>query len=294
MKDIKQETQSGQNMKLLRDWGISTLADVYDENKNISYSGYSILYSATETVHLVTFDNEVHLKPETFYFIAPNSKVQVFGEPKHAILIWFKVDLFVDRLEFLSHIKKGIFFRNPLGWAVPNKYMSYECILKYYYLPTQEKMINVLFAKNLLINFLEFILIRTLLEYDPKMEDYRKDSYEKEVANKFVYLLHQDEQFSFTMEYYAEKLKITKRTLDNAVQAIYGCTAKRFVIAKALEKAKKLLRGTEIPIKNICHDLGFSEESNFSAFFRKHTGVSPREFRDHAINQVPNLTMVNS
>jgi len=276
-------------MMRLRDWGLSPLAEVHDEEKTINFSGYSILYSATEHIHLVIFDNEVHLKPETFYFIPPNSKIQLFGDSRLAILIWFKVDLFVDRLEFLNHIKKGIFFRNPLGWAVPNNFMPFESIMKYYYLPTQEKLINKLFAKNLLINFLEFILIRTLMEHDPKMEDYRKDSVEKEIANNFVFILQKESTFNFTMEYYADKLNITKRTLDNAVQTMYGCTAKRFVIAKALEKAKKLLRGTEIPIKNISQDLGFSEESNFSNFFKKHTNSSPRQFRDHAISQIPTL-----
>lgn len=276
-------------MMKFRDWGLSPLAEVHDEEKRINFSGYSILYSATEHIHLVIFDDEVHLKPETFYFIPPNSKIQLFGESRLAILIWFKVDLFVDRLEFLNHIKKGIFFRNPLGWPVANNFMPFESIMKYYYLPTQEKLINKLFAKNLLINFLEFILIRTLMEHDPKMEDYRKDSVEKEIANNFVFLLQKESTFNFTMEYYADKLHITKRTLDNAVQTMYGCTAKRFVIAKALEKAKKLLRGTEIPIKNISQDLGFSEESNFSNFFKKHTNSSPREFRDHAICQIATL-----
>lgn len=127
------------------------------------------------------------------------------------------------------------------------------------------------------------------MDHDPRMEDYRKNSYEKEIANKFIYIFQKESTFSFTAEYYAEKLNVTRRTLDQAVQAIYGCTTKRFIIAKALEKAKKLLRGTEIPIKNISYDLGFSEESNFSTFFKKHTGSSPREFRDHAVSNTPHL-----
>ncbi|WHF51187.1 helix-turn-helix domain-containing protein [Chryseobacterium gotjawalense] len=276
-------------MKTLRDWGLSTLTDIQDEDKMINFSGYSILYSATENVHLLIFDNEVHLPPETFYFIPPKSPVQYLGETKSALLIWFKVDLFVDRLEFLQHIKRGIFFRDPLGMAVENNFMSYTSIMKYYYLPTQEGLMNIIFAKNLLVNFLEFILIRTLMVHDPKLYEYRKDSYEKEIANEFVYLLQKETTFSFTMEHYASQLNITKRTLDNAVQTMYGCTAKRFITAKALEKAKKLLRGTETPIKTISQELGFSEESNFSNFFRKHTNSSPSEFRDHAISQIPNL-----
>lgn len=276
-------------LKTLRDWGLNTLANLQTDDLMIQYSGYSIMYSATETVHLLIFDNEVHLTPETFYFIPPNSSVQLLHRTEKALLIWFTVDLFIDRLEFLNHIKKGIFFRDPLGLAAPNDFMPYNSIIKYFYLPTQQRVLNRLFAKNLLINFVEFILIRTLMDHDPKMEDYRKDSYEKEIANKFIFLFQKESTFSFTAEHYAEQLGVTKRTLDKAIQTMYGCSTKRFIIAKALEKAKKLLRGTEIPIKTISQDLGFSEESNFSNFFKKHTGSSPRDFREHALSQVPNL-----
>lgn len=274
---------------ILREWGLGKLAEVHDEDRTIKFSGYCIIYTATDDLHLLTLDNEVHLKPETFYFVPPETQLRCLGDLRSAIVIWFNLDLFVDRLEFLNHIKRGIFFKNPLGLAVPNTFMPYDRIRDYYYLPTQTGAINKVFAKNLLINFMEFILIRTLLEYDPRLDEYREHTYEKDIVNRFVHILNQESTFNFKMDYYAEKLSITKRTLDNAMQTIYGCTTKRFVIAKALEKAKKLLRGTEIPIKNISMELGFSEESNFSNFFKKHTASSPKEFRDHCISQMPEL-----
>jgi AraC-like DNA-binding protein len=276
-------------MKLLRGWGLSQLNDVQDINNSINFSGYSILYSAMDSVHLMIFDNEVHMEPETFYFIPPNSNVQLYGNTDSAVLIWFNIDLFVDRLEFLSQIKKGVFFRDPLGLVVKNTFMPYAAILETYYLPTQQGRINKLFARNLLINFIEFILLRTLAEQDPLLMNYKKDSYEWEITNRFIFLIHQDSQLNSKVSFYAERLCISKRTLDNALQTVFGCTTKQFLIAKALEKAKKLLRGTEIAVKNISNELGFSEESNFSNFFKKHTGQSPTQFRDHAEGKIPTL-----
>lgn len=273
----------------LKDWGIKLLKDIHDGDRTINFSGYCILYSATDRTHLLIFDNEVHLEPETFYFVPPNSPVHFIGKSENALLIWFTVDLFTDRIEFLTHIKDGIFFRKHLGFGMKNNFMPYDDILKHYYLPLLKGEVKNIFAKNLLINFLEFIMIRALLEIDPKMEDFRKYSYEKEISNKFVLLLHQETTFNFKMEYYANKLNITKRTLDNAIKTTYGCTTKRFVIRKALETAKRLLRGTEIPIKIISQDLGFSEESNFSNFFKKHTGSSPREYRNKSIGDISNF-----
>ncbi|MBW8359412.1 MAG: helix-turn-helix domain-containing protein [Weeksellaceae bacterium] len=279
-------------MKLLRGWGIGQLHDVKDINNSINFSGYSILYSATDFIHLMIFDNEVHLQPETFYFIPPNSTVQVYGHSVNAVLIWFNVDLFVDRLEFLSQIKKGVFFRDPMGLMVRNTFMPYAGILETYYLPTQQGRINKLFARNLLINFIEFLLLRTLAEQDPLLINYKKDSYEWEITNRFIFLIHQDSQLNNKVSFYAEHLCISKRTLDNALQTVFGCSTKQFLIAKALEKAKKLLRGTEITVKNISNELGFSEESNFSNFFKKHTGQSPKQFRDHAEGMIPTLRVL--
>ncbi|HCO20175.1 MAG TPA: AraC family transcriptional regulator [Flavobacteriaceae bacterium] len=270
-------------MKKLRDWGIQYLNNLKVGNAVISFSGYSIIYSASDYVHLLIFDNEIHIEPETFYYIPPNCSVQILGKTDHAMLLWFTIDLFVDRLEFLKNFKTGLFSQNPLGFGIKNTFIEHQHMFKYYYLPTQKEGVNKLFSKNLLSNFLEYILTRTLLEIDPKMEGSRMDSYEKEIADNLVSLLDEEDHFKFNVEYYAEKLNLSKRSLDNAIKKVYGCTTKRFINAKAIQRTKKLLQGTDVPIKNISIDIGFSEESNFSNFFKKHTGTSPRKYREQSL-----------
>ena len=46
-----------------------------------------------------------------------------------------------------------------------------------------------------------------------------------------------------------------------------------------LERAKTLLAGGHTPIIEIAYEVGYANPSQFSAFFRKRTGVSPTEFR---------------
>ncbi|MCQ4036119.1 helix-turn-helix domain-containing protein [Kaistella montana] len=270
-------------MKKYRDWGVSYLKDLEICDDTVSFPSFSILYTATDHTHILIFDNEIHIEPESFYFIPSNSPIQVIGKPKNAVIVWFTIDFFVDHLEFLKYLKTEIFSKNPLGIKIKNTFLEQRYIIRHYYLPTQKEGINKLFSRNILRNLLEFVLIRTLLELNPKMEGYRKDSYEKEVANDLVFILDEEATFKFNVEYYADKLNITKRTLDNAIKSIYGCTTKRFINAKAIQRAKKLLQGTDVPIKNISIDIGFSEESNFSNFFKKHTGTSPRKYREQSL-----------
>jgi AraC-like DNA-binding protein len=49
--------------------------------------------------------------------------------------------------------------------------------------------------------------------------------------------------------------------------------------ALRMERALDGLAGTSFPIGELAGELGFSEQANFTRFFRAHQGVAPREYR---------------
>jgi AraC-like DNA-binding protein len=67
-----------------------------------------------------------------------------------------------------------------------------------------------------------------------------------------------------------------------------GATPKRYFMKRRRAACRRLLAGSEIPIKEIALDLGFHRLSDFSTWFRQAEGVSPREFRQkpHASNSL--------
>jgi len=58
-----------------------------------------------------------------------------------------------------------------------------------------------------------------------------------------------------------------------------GTTPKRFFDERRREACRRLLAGTDMPIKEIALELGYLRLSDFSAWFSAHEGVSPREYR---------------
>src|SRR5690606_17146794 len=98
-------------------------------------------------------------------------------------------------------------------------------------------------------------------------------------------------QHDTTVEEYAEQLNLTKRSLDRAVLTVYGFSAKKFIDAKITDLAKIRLRGSSDPVKNISHDLGFSQESNFTIFFKKHTGLTPVQYREDGGDMLENQSV---
>jgi AraC family transcriptional regulator len=58
-----------------------------------------------------------------------------------------------------------------------------------------------------------------------------------------------------------------------------GMSPHTFIIARRIERAKLLLRETNLTVSEIAFRLGFADQSHFTKIFRKHTGVTPTGFQ---------------
>ena len=60
-----------------------------------------------------------------------------------------------------------------------------------------------------------------------------------------------------------------------------GFTPHEYLIHTRLNTARYLLKNTQLTVRAVCFQTGFSSESVFCSSFRKHTGLSPSEYRQH-------------
>lgn len=58
-----------------------------------------------------------------------------------------------------------------------------------------------------------------------------------------------------------------------------GFAPNHYHLELRLNRAKDLLRNTNLPVKRICTMLGFSDPFHFSRFFKRRMGLSPRQWR---------------
>jgi len=59
----------------------------------------------------------------------------------------------------------------------------------------------------------------------------------------------------------------------------------KMLSALRIEKAKELLANPTLKIIDIAESVGYSDSYYFSHCFKKHTGISPKEFRNHAFGK---------
>lgn len=59
----------------------------------------------------------------------------------------------------------------------------------------------------------------------------------------------------------------------------YNCTPKQYQLEQRLELARQYLKNSSYSIREIAELVGFNDEFYFSNWFKKRTGIPPREFR---------------
>lgn len=69
---------------------------------------------------------------------------------------------------------------------------------------------------------------------------------------------------------------------------MYGETPHAYLTRRRIEHAKELLARTELPVTQICLEVGFSSLGSFSTLFARHVGRSPDRFRRRWV-AVPNV-----
>ena len=74
-------------------------------------------------------------------------------------------------------------------------------------------------------------------------------------------------------------LRVGKSTLNLIAKRYFGRSIHEYIIEKRIDLAKKLLAETGRPVQEVAALAGISSNNYFSNLFRKHVGVTPKEYR---------------
>jgi AraC family transcriptional regulator len=77
----------------------------------------------------------------------------------------------------------------------------------------------------------------------------------------------------------AKKVGMSRYHFSRAFKQSMGLSPINYIAQQRIERAKKLLAETDLPIAEIALRAGFSGQSHFTTFFRRLVGATPRSFR---------------
>ena len=123
-----------------------------------------------------------------------------------------------------------------------------------------------------LLNWLEESVVQT-----PEEEHIRgrKDI----LFREFVRLLHEAKGRQREVRWFAGRLNVSPKYLSVVCHANTGKTAQEFITEIATREIKRLLRQTDMSIKEICGQMNFPSLSFFCKYTRQHLGMTARQYR---------------
>jgi len=80
--------------------------------------------------------------------------------------------------------------------------------------------------------------------------------------------------------FYARELNVTESRLNRACRAVAGCSPLELIQDRLLLEARRKLTYIAAPVSTLAYELGFEDPAYFWRFFKRHTGMTPAEFRD--------------
>ena len=77
----------------------------------------------------------------------------------------------------------------------------------------------------------------------------------------------------------AREANVSPRHFSRSFRRVFGETPYQYLLSRRLERARHLLRTTEMTVAEICLEVGFTSVGSFTTTFRRHVGLSPTTFR---------------
>ncbi len=133
---------------------------------------------------------------------------------------------------------------------------------------------------NAIIRSLVQVIILKLLKIKSKEN---KNFENKNYHLQFIKLQELIEKECFESKkvtFYATKMGVSTKTLNNITQSIIGKPAKSFIDEILILQIKRLLINSQLSLTEIAYLVGFDSPTNFFKYFRKRTQLSPKEFKN--------------
>jgi branched-chain amino acid transport system substrate-binding protein len=112
------------------------------------------------------------------------------------------------------------------------------------------------------------------------------DSLSKSMRDKNLSLLKKVFRFietgyadNLTVDQIAHEVCLSKSRLIHRMKSQYGLTLSDCIAKVRIEKAKAMLKNTDMPISKIAHEVGYGDQSYFTKVFKRNLNCTPKDFR---------------
>jgi AraC family transcriptional regulator, transcriptional activator of pobA len=111
------------------------------------------------------------------------------------------------------------------------------------------------------------------------VQDESNKSKQDILVEKFLAIVKENFRNQRMIEFYSEKLFLTPKHMSKVIKEKSGKSAGEWIEDHVMLEIKALLKSTDKTIQQISDELNFPSQSFFGKYFKRRTGISPKEYR---------------
>lgn len=234
----------------------------------------------------INIDTQIFsLKKNTAVIILPNSIYKIESQTGTSGILFAVSTEFLKQMhcDFRMFLPVGVHMhKNPCFEMTEDDvdiYIRYIDLARRLFV-TGEKHTTEIF-RGLLESFFSFLYVMLERQVDRSVEDGEAyNNRTNKLFERFLGLLMENFRSEHKIAFYADKLCLTPKYLSTLIKQTSGKSVATWIDDVLIMEAKTLLHFSDMSIQQIAYSLHFPTASFFGTYFKRHTGMTPGEYRE--------------
>ncbi|TDE15468.1 AraC family transcriptional regulator [Dyadobacter psychrotolerans] len=269
---------------------VSRLSDYLQEHQNLVFPHrhsfyHLVLFTKGAGVHTIDFQQFDVRKSQIYFMVPAQVHAWFFKGEMEGYVINFSDTFFQSFLLRPDYLETFSFFNGSTTECVVDLTEALmETIVALFEQIIEQSQPDHVLQEDMIRSLLLQIFIRTeqsRINLESKVVQNKPTSlirnFQKLIDQNFVALRLPGE--------YAELLNITPNHLNALTKEHLGKQAGEVIRERIILESKRLLINLDLTVSEIAYKLNFNDNSYFTKFFRKYTGLAPEDFRKKSVHQ---------
>lgn len=254
-------------------------------NPKILDAGVVVFVCQAGTCDIIIDMQSVHLQKGSFAVLLPYTVIQIldYSEDIRITALTAGVD-FLERLSLLQPVENYVALvqENPCLLLDEEKMEEVKDVYEFAQ-RRMEKAEGALAAeiRETLLTLLALEIVSLYASNKPAVR--RKLSRQEQVFRHFTFSLAKNIRQYRNVEFYADEACLTPKHFSAVVKKKSGKLPTEWIAERTVLLIKFLLENSVMSIQEISNELNFPNQSFFSKYFKKHTGMTPKAYRNQKL-----------
>jgi AraC family transcriptional regulator, transcriptional activator of pobA len=262
--------------------------EVFDANRHFSvkyphrHDFFEVLYLQKGSGYHVIDANKYEIKPPCVFFMSPGQahKLELSNDIEGFIFI-FTADFYL-----LNRSNQNSLIEFPFFYTIhqdnPPLLLKDEKDIRFLEDLFRQSIAEISRPRDyfleMLRSILDLILTTCAARYQVS-ENMLNKGKGQILVKRFFHLVEENHQKNLSLSDYSRMIGVTPNHLTQTVKLLTGKTSSQIIRAKQLLEIKRLLVHTNLSVSEIANQLNFEDQSYFTKFFKRETGITPIQYR---------------